>query len=104
MDFGETYDFNGHHDGIRYEIATYPAWDNDWAEGRVEVNGEVARVVPSRWYPRATPTPTPAAGVLAELIAAEEIEERSLMQELRELVNTAEWELEEMLEQRREVA
>jgi len=103
MDMGETYGFTGR-DGKRYEFSTYPAWDNNWAEGRVEINGEVARVVTSTWYRRATPTPTPAAQVLADLIAAEEIEERSLMQELAELAGTAESELEQMLEQRREVA
>ncbi len=42
MDMGETYGFTGR-DGKRYEFSTYPAWDNDWAEGRLEINGEVAR-------------------------------------------------------------
>lgn len=98
MDMGDTYGFTL--GDKRYEFSTYPAFGNNWAEGRLEINGEVARVVISSWYRRATPTPTPAAQVLADLIAAEEIEERSLMQELGELVNTAEWELEQMLEQK----
>jgi len=93
MDTGDTYSITRR--GRRYEISTYPAWSNDWAEGRVEVNGEVARVVPSLWYPRAIPTPTPAAVLLAELIAAEEIEEQDLMRDLAELAGTAEWRLEQ---------
>lgn len=93
MDMGDTYSIT--HQGTRYEIGTYPAWDNGWAEGRIEINGEIARVVPSTWYPRAIPTPTPAADVLAELIAAEEIDARSLLCDLAELAGTAEWWMEQ---------
>lgn len=39
MDTGDTYSITRR--GRRYEISTYPAWSNDWAEGRVEVNGRL---------------------------------------------------------------
>jgi len=101
MDMGDGYAIRV--EGKRYEISTYPACGDDWAE----INGEVARVVTSSRFPvRKIPAPVVAAAAeeLDRLIATEEIDEADLIRDLGELADAAAWMLIHELEERRNVA